>query len=274
MLLNESSIFNMSSGFGEVSSNLNIDIPFSSIYNDSLEFVPNQPQTQAFNIPISPISVQNYETQSENILNAQNPEIIQNHNQNKNKTKKVLGRKRKKDILEESDDGEHTKDSEDNKIRKIKVYLRNAILDIINSEIQEIKKENDLRVTIEGKEFEVIELLKINQKQIKDTSVRRNKKLLEDKLSDIFSVDISGSYDKYPKCFNKYVITKLLYEFNSNSKIVKIFGMTFLDCLKYYRKDQSVILNDEFSCLKGLEKHFDNFGAILKKKIIKIVKII
>ena len=42
--------------------------------------------------------------------------------------------------------------------------------------------------------------------------------------------------------------------------------MTFLDCLKYYRKDQSVILNDEFSCLKGLEKHFDNLGAILKKR--------
>ena len=46
--------------------------------------------------------------------------------------------------------------------------------------------------------------------------------------------------------------------------------MTFLDCLKYYRKDQSVILTDEFSCLKGLEKHLDNLGTILKKKDNKI----
>ena len=56
--------------------------------------------------------------------------------------------------------------------------------------------------------------------------------MLEDKLSDIFSVDIAGNYNKYPKCFNKYVIKKLLNEINNNSKIVKIFGMTFLDCLK------------------------------------------
>ena len=27
-----------------------------------------------------------------------------------------------------------------------------------------------------------------------------------DKLSDIFSVDIAGNYNKYPKCFNKYAI--------------------------------------------------------------------
>ena len=269
MLENESSIFNMSSGFDLLSSNLNVDIPFSSIYNDSLELVPNEPQTEAFNIPKFPISAQNYEIQSENILNKQNREIFQNHNQNKNKSKKALGRKRKKDIFEESDDGEHTKYSEDNMIRKIKVYLIKAILDIINSKIQEIKKEIDLRVTIEGKEYKVIKLLNINQKQIKDTSVSGNIKLLEDKLSDIFSVDIAGNYDKYPKCFNKYVIKKLLYEIN-NTKIIEIFEKTFLDCLKYYRKDQNVILNDEFSCLKGLEEHFDNLGAILKQKDNKI----
>ena len=49
----------------------------------------------------------------------------------------------------------------------------------------------------------MIKFLKINQKKIKDTIVSGNKKLLEDKLSDIFSVDIAGNYDKYPKCFNK-----------------------------------------------------------------------
>ena len=32
--------------------------------------------------------------------------------------------------------------------------------------------------------------------------------------------------------------------------------MTFLDCLKYFRMDEDVYNDPDYSCLKGLEKYF------------------
>ena len=41
--------------------------------------------------------------------------------------------------------------------------------------------------------------------------------------------------------------------------------MTFLECLKYYRKDEDIINDAKYSCLKGLEKGFEN----LKDRLIQ-----
>jgi hypothetical protein len=41
--------------------------------------------------------------------------------------------------------------------------------------------------------------------------------------------------------------------------------MTFLEWLKYYRKDEEIINDDNYACLKGLEKKYENLSEILKK---------
>ena len=140
--------------------------------------------------------------------------------------------------------------------RKLKVLLKDALLDIINSEIQVIKKEKDLIVTIDEKSYKIKKILNICQKQIKDTTIEGNKELLKKQLKNIFSDDIAGNYKKYPKDFNKAIIDKL-YKNENNKKIANILEMTFSDCLKYYIKDKRIIKNKKFACLEGLEKHFE-----------------
>ena len=193
------------------------------------------------------------------ILPEQNPEP------KRSKHDKHLGRKRKEEASNDSNECEHTKYSEDNMTKKFKVHFRDALLDIINSEIQEINKKNKIIVNIEGKKYKVKQLLKIAKEPIIDNTVENTKKLLNDKLKNIFSIDIAGNYKKYPKCFNKAAINKL-YELENNEKIVNILEMTFLDCLQYYRKDKKIIKKNKYSCLKGLDKHFDDLSTILKNK--------
>ena len=43
--------------------------------------------------------------------------------------------------------------------------------------------------------------------------------------------------------------------------------MTFLECLKYYRKNEEIISNDKYDCLKGLEKKYENLPNLLKKGV-------
>lgn len=178
---------------------------------------------------------------------------------------KLLGRKKKDEELDHSNEGEHSKYYEDNMTRKLKVLLKDALLDIINSEIQVIKKEKDLIVTIDEKSYKIKKILNINQKQIKDTTIEGNKELLKKQLKNIFSDDIAGNYKKYPKDFNKAIIDKL-YKTENNKKIANILEMTFSDCLKYYIKDKRIIKNKKFACLEGLEKHFEKLPPKLRKK--------
>ena len=178
---------------------------------------------------------------------------------------KLLGRKKKDEELDHSNEGEHSKYYEDNMTRKLKVLLKDALLDIINSEIQVIKKEKDLIVTIDEKSYKIKKILNICQKQIKDTTIEGNKELLKKQLKNIFSDDIAGNYKKYPKDFNKAIIDKL-YKNENNKKIANILEMTFSDWLKYYIKDKRIIKNKKFACLEGLEKHFEKLPTKLRKK--------
>lgn len=235
--------------------NSSLDSPFNEnndILTEPCIFQPFSSFSQ-----ISPI-------QSENTLNKQSLKT----NENRNCNHKKLGRKRKNDTSEESEESEerkHTKNDEDNMIRKIKRLLKDALLDIINSEIQEINKNNDIIVVIDDKTYKVKQLLNINQKQIQTISIEENKSLFNKSLEEFFSVDIAGNYDNYPKCYNKAVIEKLK-KVENNEKILKIFEITFLESLKYYRKDKDIISKDKYTCLKNLENHFKDLPKTLKDK--------
>ena len=166
------------------------------------------------------------------------------------KTNNLLGRKKKNS----GEIGLHDKYSENNRVRKFKVIIKDALLDLINSKI----KENiNLTIIIGQKEFTVDGLLNIRQDQIISTNVMDNRQLLDKTIRELFSDEIAHNFRKYPKNYNKLVIDKI-YEIDNDEKITPILDMKFSDCIKYFRKEQNYMDDERFFCLKGLEKKFEN----------------
>ena len=175
------------------------------------------------------------------------------------KKQSMLGRKRAN--CEEV--GEHTKFAEDNMIRKFKPYFKDSLKDLVNFNIQKyIKFPNNM---INGINYKKLEILDINQDQVKDVSVEMNKELLKKTIKDFFSVKISGNYSKYPEYFNELLINEL-YKAENGEKVTCILEKTFLECLKYFRMDEEVFYDPKYSCLKGLEKKFLDFKKQLFEK--------
>jgi len=166
------------------------------------------------------------------------------------KTNNLLGRKKKNS----GEIGLHDKYSENNRVRKFKVIIKDALLDLINSKI----KENiNLTILIGQKEFTVDGLLNIRQDQIISTNVIDNRQLLDKTIRELFSDEIAQNFRKYPKNYNKLVIDKI-YEIDNEEKITSILDMKFSDCIKYFRKEQNYMDDERYFCLKGLEKKFEN----------------
>ena len=171
------------------------------------------------------------------------------------KTNNFLGRKKKNS----GEIGLHNKYSENNRVRKFKVIMKDALLDLINSKI----KENiNLTLLIDQKEFVVDGLLNIRQEQIISTNVMDNRNLLDKTIREIFSDDIAQNFRRYPKNYNKIVIDKI-YEIENEEKIIPILDMKFIDCIKYFRKEENYMDDERFFCLKGLEKKFENLSIDL-----------
>ena len=171
------------------------------------------------------------------------------------KTNNFLGRKKKNS----GEIGLHNKYSENNRVRKFKVIMKDALLDLINSKI----KENiNLTLLIDQKEFVVDGLLNIRQNQIVNTNVMDNLQLLNKTIREIFSDEIAQNFRRYPKNYNKIVIDKI-YEIENEEKIIPILDMKFIDCIKYFRKEPNYMDDERFFCLKGLETKFENLSIDL-----------
>ena len=91
-----------------------------------------------------------------------------------------------------------------------------------------------------------------------------NRELLKKTVKDFFSVHRSSNYSTYPKNFNELLI-KEIYKKENGEKITCILEKTILECIKYFRKDEDVINNPNYECLKGLEISFENF----KKELLE-----
>ena len=76
------------------------------------------------------------------------------------------------------------------------------MLDFINSKI---KEDSFLFINL-GKQ----NLLNINPKNLNNTSIEYNKKLLHTKIKDIFGDEIDGRLKNFPKDHNKNLIEKYL----------------------------------------------------------------
>lgn len=215
-----------------------------------------------------------YLSKEENILNIdENKKNILNIIQTETKTKPKLGRKTKNC----TETGIHTKYKEDNMLRKIKVILKNSFMDFINTKMEEIFQKNS-RIIIDGKEYK-IKLLNLRQDIVKNINVEFNKKLLNERIKDFFNYKISTSFRNYPVNFNELLMDKL-YEIENGEKITCILEKTFIECLRYFRMDEEIFRDPEYSCLKGLEKGFLSLKQNLSKnydeeyieKLIQLIK--
>ena len=215
-----------------------------------------------------------YLSKEEDILNIdENKKNILNIIQTETKTKPKLGRKTKNC----TETGIHTKYKEDNMLRKIKVILKKSFMDFINTKMEEIFKK-DSKIIIDGKEYK-IKLLNLRQDIVKNINVEFNKKLLNERIKDFFNYKISTSFRNYPVNFNELLMDKL-YEIENGEKITCILEKTFIECLRYFRMDEEIFRDPEYSCLKGLEKGFLSLKQNLSKnydeeyieKLIQLIK--
>ena len=198
--------------------------------------------------------------------NLQNLNIDIDNNINKNNDILVLmrkkrGRKKNENTDGESKEKEHNKYSDDNIRRKIKHIILKNVLDFINKKI-EIIYTNINRGIFTKK------LMTIQQRQISNATILFNKKFLNKKLKDIFSVDISKRYTNYLPEHNKNLIVSLINDEDCiKSEYFKgLFDLSFLDCLEHFRGSRQNYY------LKGLDNFEEEMNKLGEKDYINTVK--
>ena len=179
-------------------------------------------------------------------------------NEGKNKKIKFIAKKTQRENFEYKEK-KHDKYVKENMLKKLKIAFinKNGIINFTNSTI---RNDNKLLKSLGNKLF-----LEINTDKLKESNVQYNKGLLNKKIKDILNVEISKIYGKEKKDYN----IKLIDQINAceEGKIIKdILEKTFLECLRYYRKDKEYINNIKYSCLNGLQNQFDNLIEKLKEK--------
>jgi hypothetical protein len=229
------------------------------------------------------------------LISKKNPENLKlNHNNTKdknnlngNKESKKRGRKRKRSDINESDKKEKNKDSnthdrysDDNMRKKCKNIILKFALEFLNKKIKEQYDNNIGR----GKLRKELKIL--NQDEKVNSTVNIEKSFLFKTLKDIFSENISARLSNFPKNHNKILIESLIEEKDEEKKqyFIKLFNITFLDCLKYFRGEETGIGELEgFKTISSIketlieeqgEEYFDLFMYYMKnfKDIIESKK--
>jgi len=166
------------------------------------------------------------------------------NNLNGNKESKKRGRKRKRSDINESDKKEKNKDSnthdrysDDNMRKKCKNIILKFALEFLNKKIKEQYDNNIGR----GKFRKELKIL--NQDEKVNSTVNIEKSFLFKTLKDIFSENISARLSNFQKNHNKLLIESLITEKDEEKKqyFIKLFNITFLDCLKYFRGEETGI---------------------------------
>lgn len=168
-------------------------------------------------------------------------------NKDSKNDKKILGRKRKGDKTERK----NNKFSDNTLRRKCKHILLKSLMKFINNKLIEIYNGNI------GEGMFTKQLLMLNKEQNANVNVNYNKLFLHKKIGDIFSENISSNYTNFQKDHNKKLIKKLLEEKDENKRnyFKNLFNLTFLDCLKHFRKSETI------QELKG----FDRYNELIKQ---------
>jgi len=203
------------------------------IINESDEEIPNSFKIET-NEEKNEISIA--EPNTKEITSIEIPKFIVKKRYFKVDPKKKTGRKPKNPVS----NVEHTKYSDDNILRKIKVKFFQKLIKFINNKIS--SKYNG-----------IIKILKPLKGEIsQDNTIKFNKQLMDSKLKDIFlNNEINGKFKNCEKDYNKNVIDAI-YE-NNIQELIDIFELTFLEVFNIFRDTNET----EFTGFEKINKVVD-----------------
>ena len=180
---------------------------------------------------------------------------------NNNKEGKKRGRKRKRENNNDNENSEdnkaHNKFSDANLRKKCKNTILKYALKFINEKIKE-KYKNNIGHGKFKKELKILN----QEKKVKST-VDFDKSFLTKTLKDIFSGDISARFYNFNKDYNRELIKSLIQDKDEERKqyFIKLFNITFIECLKYFREDEEGLNLEELNGFKKI--------SLIKDELIK-----
>ena len=186
--------------------------------------------------------------------NVLNGILINEENTKKNKKK---GRKNKNS----DEEGDHTKYTEDNMIKRIRINYINFLINKSNKEINNSYHDKTLL------------LKKLNPNQANIYRVEENKIFIHKKLKDIFSDDISNKYKTFEPKYNQKVIEKLMNEENleKKEKFTKLFNITFIESLEHLCGKKIIEGLEGFGTLdEFIDNYFKKEEEEYKEKLRKL----
>ena len=183
-------------------------------------------------------------------------DVLLNNNLKNDEGKIKRGRKGKENNQKEI----HDKRCLDNIIKKVKVFIFKCALLFLNKIINENFKYK-------------IELMKLDYKFVNRIEKEQDLKILNMRLKDLFSNDISPKYThKFPKDYNKTIIERILKD--ADDIILFAFNMTLRDWLDIFTLKKSVkdIINvynnknnDCQNLIEKIEQSLIGFDKIVNK---------
>ena len=211
------------------------------IYNNSID---NEKKDYKF-INLSGSKLENFSTGYSSNLSKNENSYLNNFKKKEklfNITKEPKKKKKRGRKKSSSMGGKHTKFSYDNMTRKFKRVFFESILNFIKSSMKKVQTS--------ANKYIKPSLLKIKQHFISDTNVNFNKDLIQKKLRQIFSNNVSNKYSNYGLDYNRKLIEKI-YNEKIQTKVIGILEMTFLECLEHIRGSKY------YEQLEGLENVYE-----------------
>ena len=227
-----------------------------------------------------------------NINNIQNLQFMKKKNKRRTKTevknekeikskevknKLKLGRKRKNEISENP--STHSKNSDDNIIKKINSFFLESVRIWLNNsfinEFGNFETEKDRKKSKKGL------FMKLDPKKI-TTNLKRKAviNIMDDKFKNIFSNDISKKYTTSEKNKNQKLIDEL-YKNNNQPFVIFILELKFMDIFNYFNGENNGANFKQYFLDRNINENkvnyfldnFDKIGKFLSKVKIKQEKI-
>ena len=188
-----------------------------------------------------------------------------------------LGKKYRRKKRDDNNIGAHNKYSNDNIRRKIKHLVLRSFVSFFNEKIK-IIYNGDI-----GQNFLKKELLSLNKEVKYESSIKFNRNLLKRTLKDIYSDNIITRFTNFTKDHNINLIQKLVNEKDEEKRsyVIKLFYLTFLDCLNHFRGTDFIEELNGMKCFNEIQTEFDDdqdYKTILKyhinnfDKVLNIIK--
>ena len=175
-------------------------------------------------------NVKNYLDENKETLTIEIPKLEKNF-LNKKRMFKINRKKRGRQPKNLNSKSDHTKYSNDNILRKIKVKFFQKLMKYINGKIK--SKYNGI----------IQKLLPLKGEVSQNNTIKFNIQLLNTKLKDIFStIEINKKFRLYKENYNKNVIDTI---YNNNIReLIEIFELTFLEIFNIFKDANETKFND------------------------------